>query len=322
MPVFSDRIREQYRRRREWNDRFGHWETAESNSETVRIERARDMVKSALAGNAWLMSEGVQFIEQGSFTNRTNVRGEADIDLRIQHPLIKVVYETSMPPLQQAFVDANLYVDAGRSLADVLVQMRREIGNELNRKFGQRFVDMSGNKAIRVKGLTDSRGEVDVVPAFELHLVGHSWTMKGAAILGQDGSWTFNYPDQHVANGRAKRETTGRQFKKVVRTVKRLRADMADRGIYGTKVPSFLIECLVYRVEDVYFTWIGDDRYDRVRRVLARALDIVEGSQGALYPLSINEINDVKPLFGDGQAWTRQDAIAFLRAALTHLGDA
>jgi hypothetical protein len=73
-----------YRRRQEWNDRFAHWEKSESDSETQRIERARDMVMAAIAQNDWLRSQRIFLAPQGSFTNRTNTRLEADIDLRVQ----------------------------------------------------------------------------------------------------------------------------------------------------------------------------------------------------------------------------------------------
>src|SRR5690348_5797899 len=57
-------LRQQYRRRHEWKERFSHWERAESTSETTRIERARSMVKDALSRSAWLSAEGVRLAEQ------------------------------------------------------------------------------------------------------------------------------------------------------------------------------------------------------------------------------------------------------------------
>lgn len=86
-------LSEPYRRRSEWNDRFAHWERSESNAETQRIERARNTVQQALGKNRWLNSEGAtRIVPQGSFTNRTNTRLDADIDLRVQHPSIKIEY--------------------------------------------------------------------------------------------------------------------------------------------------------------------------------------------------------------------------------------
>ena len=113
-------LNESYRRRSEWNDRFAHWERSESNAETQRIERARNMVQQALGKNRWL----------------------------------------------------------------------------------------------------------------------------------------------------------GLQFKRVVRIVKRLRADMSERGICHDKVPSFLVECLLYLVEDHYFAEPSDDSYGRVSRVINRLAEI------------------------------------------------
>jgi hypothetical protein len=50
------------------------------------------MVQQALSKNWWLNSERARIIPQGSFTNRTNTRLDADIDLRVQHPSLKIEY--------------------------------------------------------------------------------------------------------------------------------------------------------------------------------------------------------------------------------------
>ncbi|MEK1930254.1 MAG: hypothetical protein AAAC47_10805 [Pararhizobium sp.] len=202
--------------------------------------------------------------------------------------------------------------------------MRQEIAADLILAYGRRNVDSTGNKAVRVDGLAGSRSEVDVVPAFTLHLIrpgsllGGPSTVEGVAILSRDGHWTFNYPDQHEANGRLKHLLTGRRFKKVVRTIKRIRSEMLKQGVLKEKVPSFLIECLVYLVEDAYFTVLDDDRYDRVRRVLARIKAIL-AHPTAPY---LSEINGIKQLFAPGQAWTLETARSFVDRALIHLGDA
>jgi hypothetical protein len=170
-----------------------------------------------------------------------------------------------------------------------------------------------------VKGLTGSRSEVDVVPAFTLHHIGPgAMTHKGVAILSRDGNtWTFNYPEQHAENGKWKRLSTGLQFKRVVRIVKRLRTEMKERGVTAADIPSFLIECLMYLVEDNYFTVDGDDRYGRVRRVMSR---LSERLSGPLEPFLFMEIYRLKPLFTGGQAWTLETARSFVAAVLIELG--
>jgi hypothetical protein len=70
------------RTRGEWNARFEHWERPASDSEELKIERAASMVSQALNANAWLSSEQVTVHPQGSHYNNTNVRLDADMDLR------------------------------------------------------------------------------------------------------------------------------------------------------------------------------------------------------------------------------------------------
>ena len=318
---FETALNESVRRRASWNERFTHWEKAESTTETAAIERGRTTVERILSQNQWLVSEGVRFAPQGSFTNRTNVRNEADIDLRVQHPSLWIEHA---PGVNTSVASSTFgYHDEGRTYAQIAGDMRSKIAADLKSSLGKQNVDDSGKKAIRIKGVTGSRGEVDVVPCFTLHHVyvptgGWAYSrVEGIAILGTDGAWTFNYPDQHIANGRIKRTTTGHQFKRTVRIIKRMQSDMIDHGVITERVPSFLVECLVYLVEDHHFLY-NEDRYDRVKRILMRSLEIVAQDGPVLY--SLPEINGIKPLFGVRQAWTVEKARRFLASAISHLG--
>lgn len=320
--LFETAANDSVRRRASWNDRFSHWEKAESTTETMAIERGRTTVQGILAKNSWLVSEGVRIEPQGSFTNRTNVRNEADIDLRVQHPSLKIEYDSGVD-----WGNARMtfgYSDIGRTYAQIATEMRYQIVADLKSTLGKNNVDDTGKKAVRVKGVTGSRGEVDVVPCFTLHHVyipAGGWAynrVEGIAILGTDGSWTFNYPDQHIANGKLKRTTTGHQFKRIVRIVKRMQSDMIDHGVITERVPSFLVECLVYLVEDYHFLG-NEDRYGRVKRILKRSLEIVCQDRAVLYNLP--EVNGIKPLFGAQQAWTVEKARTFLARAINHMGD-
>ena len=91
---------------------------------------------------------------------------------------------------------------------------------------------------------------------------------------------------------------------------------MTERGILHDKVPSFLVECLVYLVEDRYFTVEADDRYARVTRVLNRLAEILAG---ALTAYTVNEINGIKPLFSGCQAWALDTTRSFVNLAISHL---
>ncbi len=313
---------EAYRRRSEWNKRFAHWEKPASVSEEGTIERAERNVRVAIARNDWLTDENVQVSPQGSYHNNTNVRIDADIDLRVVYPAVYVEYDPNV--VQSAAREYLGYQSSGKTYPQVFGVMRSALTTTLGDAFGYLKID-AGNKAIRVKGITGSRAEVDVVPMVQYNKV--RWNdyfrrydvSEGVAILGGDGRWTFNFPEQHHANGKTKNLRTARRFKKVVRIVKRLRADMAARGIFTADIPSFFIECLVYAVEDQYFLVENDDAYDRVRRVTRRMRELVNAPLAAA---GLTEINAIKPLFAASQPWRLETAARFLDAALFHLGDA
>jgi hypothetical protein len=202
--------------------------------------------------------------------------------------------------------------------------MRAEVVAALGGDFGAWNVDDAGSRAIHVKELLGSRAEVDVVPTFVLHHV--VWvdatssyrTTDGVAILSKDASaWTFNFPRQHNENGVAKRGRTKHRFKRCVRMLKRLRNEMADAGVQAAKpIPSYLIECLAYRVDDLFYTDDNDDHFNRIYWIV-RTLQELAGDPGWL--ASATEINDVKRLFGSWQGWTPAQVVAFLAAARAYL---
>ncbi len=75
------------------------------------------------------------------------------------------------------------------------------------------------------------------------------------------------------------------------------------------------MECLVYLVEDPYFTVASDDRYERVTRVLNRLAETLANPLAAKY-----EINGIKSLFGGGgQAGNLDLAKNFVDLAIAHL---
>lgn len=309
------------RSRADWNGRFTHWERPASVTEEGTIERAQAHVIEAIANNRWLADQGVEILPQGSYHNSTNVRQEADIDLRAVHPNLKIDYD---PLVVREYADRALGYSDGLTVTEIFNGMREQLSADLSRAFGARNVT-PGTKAFRIKGITGSRAEVDVVPVIRYNYV--IWladqnryrALEGIAIYSTEGKWTLNFPEQHNANGIAKRTNTAHRFKRVVRIMKRLRSDMEDAGLLTVRVPSFLVECLVYRVEDAYFLVESDDRYDRVRRVARRIQELLSNRAAAE---RLCEINDIKLLFRPNQAWTYEDALTFANEVVAHLGNA
>jgi len=309
------------RTRTSWNVRLEHWERPASESEEAQIQRAAGMVRTAISGNAWLSAECVTIEPQGSYHNNTNVRQDADMDLRVMHPSLKVAYAADV---KEDYADRSARIVYGqRTLASIASDMRAEMLRSLISAFGKANVT-AGTKAIRVDKRVGSRADVDIVPAFGFRWI--TWNSgvlqydltEGVAILGTDASWTLNFPAQHTANGIAKRGRTKLRFKKAVRSFKRMRDEITEIGMLEKKrVPSFLIECLAHWAGDDCYLDEGDDRYGRILRVLNRleALLLDPGSCSAA-----TEVNDIKLLFHASQPWTTGDAMAFVRAAKARLG--
>lgn len=309
------------RTRSSWNDRLTHWERPASDSEEIQIQRAAGMVRTALSGNLWLTSESVVISPQGSYFNNTNVRLESDMDLRAIHPLVRIVYANDV--IVEYAEKVHGIRQSARYFTDVAADMRREITASLTQRFGTANVDASGNKAIRLKKVSGSRADVDIAPGFNYiwmwwdHPAQQYRQAAGITILGKDGTWIHNFPEQHYANGVNKRTHTAQRFKRHVRIFKRLRDELVrERKLVSGRVPSFLVECLTYAVEDRYFLVETDDRYDRANRILQRMWELLENPS---WTSTATEINSIKFLFHVTQPWTVDDAKGFVALALAQL---
>lgn len=305
------------RSRNSWNDRLAHWERPPSDHEEAKIAKAATIATNLVRENPKLTARSVAIQPQGSYFNNTNVRLEADMDLRVQLPTLMVRYEKGV---SAAEADGELgFVTLGESLDDVARELRDELAADCCRVFGKDNVTV-GKKAVSVDGFDGSHADVDLVPAFQLRYVmrgsGGLFTVDGIGIRSADRSETWNFPSQHHANGIAKRSNTAHRFKRVVRAAKRLSYELCEIGAINRRLPSFLIECLVYLVEDSYFLFEDDDRFGRLLRVLTRLKVLLADDE---FAREATEINEIKILFHVGQAWTLTDARNFVDAALARL---
>lgn len=303
-------------RKSEWNDRLTQWSKPASETEGDQIERAARMVRNALSARQWLRDEGVEVIPQGSYHNNTNVRLRADMDLCVRHPSIRTIL---MDPALDVFeVDRHLgYNRLDTPRADLFATMRLEIETALRDHFGRGNVE-NGGKAFKVSAVPGSRSDIDVVPATRLHAIypgiglGDFYhVIEGVVLRTTEGAEILNFPKLHHDNGKAKRTRTGHRFKKIVRQAKTMRDQLVDQGrLKKGQVPSFLVESLVYVVDDVDFLW-EEDHHSRLKRIM-------EGMWGRLTtgdPSALREINDVKKLFGPHQPWDIEDAKTYVAAA-------
>lgn len=316
------------RNRSEWQARFAFWAKAESASETQRIEAAKRRVSKALARSQFLTEHPWTLVPQGSWHNRTNVRGDSDVDLCVC--LTDSYFYDPMGDDTPSLTEIGLY-----PLAFTFQDFKNEVERCLVAQYGRAAVDRGG-KALHLHKDDVEYVSVDVVPTFTFRVygprapLGRGILATGVALLTDQGVRVTNFPEQHLENGRVFNEETGRRFKKVVRILKRMRNHMAANPDVPEplrsevrKTPSFLIECLVYNCPAECFG--HSDIYDDVVAVLTYLQGELSKPAGRGL-LSIaswqwwNEVNRQKSLFGPHQPTTPFQARGFVAAARTYMG--
>ena len=99
--------------------------------------------------------------------------------------------------------------------------------------------------------------------------------------------------------------------------MKRIENAIVEGGAHR-EVPSFFVECLVYNVPDHILnrtTWT-----EVIKGVIVHIYEGCEGSEPSDASARWLEVNEVKYLFHNSQAWTRADGRDFAQAARSYLG--
>jgi len=300
----------------DWEKRFAVWAQPPGQAETDRIENAISAIRKALDADDFLASNTMVYV-QGSYRNRVNVRQESDVD-------ISVLYtgNTFYPD----YPDGKTNNDFGNIDGDyTYAAFKNAIETALVNRFGRASVTRS-NKAFDVHANT-YRIDADVVPMF-IHRRYHDngsyicgvqlFSDKGEKII----NWPErlyddeNWPDQHYENGVAKNTATSRGYKGVVRILKKLRYELADKGIAAAiPVPGFLVECLIWNVPNsklMHSTW--DENVQAALLHLwsnTRSIDTCE---------EWGEVSELKYIFRGSPMSKLQEAHAFVEAAWAYVG--
>ena len=192
-------------------------------------------------------NEEIQIFIQGSYANNTCVRGDSDVDIAIMRKdqyeyAFRKPFNPSSPDHRQ---DGKLFKN------DVERVLRKHFPLDVIRK----------NKSIKVNGNT-YRKQADTVPCFAIHYYDnwdekndHVHFVEGITIYADDGQVIYNFPKQHIANGRNKNGATNHYYKKMVRIIKKMRYLMEDMYISSAKeVSSFGLESLLWNIPNETFT--------------------------------------------------------------------
>ena len=302
----------------DWRDTFTRWSKPASDNEEAMAERAANMIRTAVRGHAAFAGRNIDVYGTGSYRNNTNVRSESDIDVAVVCR-DSVFYELP-PSLAPATVGFNGPAPYG------FEAFRADLEAALRAKFGSATV--AADKTFNVPENT-YRLEADVTPFFEFQRytggrdANLRWVFdEGVKSVSRRGETFINWHDDHYRQGVARNDQTRLRFKRVARILKNVKCDMAERGSEDAraavaKVPSFLVECLVFNAPDTCFNLDANAYVADVKAVISHLWNATkpDGTWRAL-----SEVSRRKTLFLDGQAWTREMANTFLLRAWQHLG--
>lgn len=299
-----------------WSDTFKRWAKPLSDTEEAMADNAASIIRGALKAYAPLASVDFEVYATGSYRNNTNVRGESDIDVAaVCHDMF--FYDLPIGQLPRTF---GLGTPSVYSFSD----FRADVQAALAARFGRGMTP--GDKAFNVHENT-YRLEADVTPFCEYRLydgkakTDGSWAyVEGVKSIGSSGDSFVNWHRDHYAQGVERNTETGRRFKRITRILKNAKFDMLESGTPSAKraadaIPSFLIECLVFNAPDECFN-LGTGYVRDVRAVIT---DLWTATKLDGRWNDMVEVNWRKWLFRGGQAWTREQAHAFLNEAWGHL---
>lgn len=289
---------------------LGQWVRPSSDSEQQKQDRAVRMVKAAMV--AWPAFDGVSHgvYSKGSYANNTNVRLDSDVDVVVQnHECLYYEYVGC-----EALPDAHATPYTGVWTPQ---RWRREIVAALTSAFPDE-VSGSGKVAISIDEHDGTRPDIDVVPAFDFvryDSADRSANYAGSKVFPTSGPPIINYPDQQLANGRAKNSRTNSRYKKFARALKSAENRLVTEGIIDAK-PSYFMECLAWNVPD---------------HVLTSGTGLSEGFAGTLRWLwkglstetyertAWEEPNQLKYLFHGAAKWKPADARELILATWQYL---
>jgi hypothetical protein len=218
------------------------WSRPSSDDEVAQQERATRMVTDAIAESP-LASVSKRIYAKGSYANNTNVRRDSDVDIAIDcHECM--YYESHDNVVPKVVIPS--YTGPWTPPA-----WRNAIAQALAAKFAGE-TDTFGSVAIHIPMVQGSRPNIDVVPGFhhrKYFAADGSSYEDGSKVFPTSGGEIVNWPDQQLANGRAKNDATGKRYKGFVRVLKNAENQLAESGSISD-MPSYLMECLLYNVDD------------------------------------------------------------------------
>ncbi|WP_327402351.1 nucleotidyltransferase [Streptomyces sp. NBC_01288] len=296
-------------------EKLTRYKARSSNTEQEKQERAKRMVRAAVNGWSGFTDITLSLLPKGSYKNNTNVRADSDVDIAVIH---EGFYYFNDADLREGDKVVRHPITRKRYAG---ADFRGELEKAMCAAYGT-DCDTSGSTAIEIAE-NGGRVKADVVPSFRhrkyyYDAQGNVRYFEGTRTLRTNGEWVINYPEQQYANGVAKNhhDRTGMRYKQMVRILKRVENDLVTAGKIEA-LPSYFMECLVYCVPDNFFNHQSDTPLTDDFTAIVRHIWNKTKPNGTAK--SWNEPNDIKPLFGDRQKWSIDDAHQLALKTWQHL---
>lgn len=278
---------------------LSQWIKPSSTSEQQRQDRAVRMIQAAVDGHAAFADTDVCVYAKGSYANNTNVRLDSDVDVVVENRDL-FYYECTGHDTHVNNPAVSPYTGLWTPAS-----WRAEVATAMVNAFGSRDVDCTGSIAIAIAEKPGSRPNADVVPSFPFHMYwdpAHSSVTQGSRVFSTTGNVINNWPEQQLANGRAKNIATGQRYKNFVRILKNSENYLVDAGAITAK-PSYFMECLIWNVPNHVMTGgtLDNDFRDTLQWLYDHLTD-------AYVYADWDEPNAMHYLFWQGQKWTLDDA--------------
>lgn len=255
---------------RVWSERPG----------SILPEWTRSVVSDAVKAADRLAGHRFEIFVQGSYANETNIRGDSDVDLIVE---LKMPFQEDIAELGRT--ERKLF----EQLYEPSLYDWRDFSEDVQAALRKRFWVKTSNKCLDIRQWDSLlRLPADVVPALEfrrysaLHSANREVYESGVYFLDSGGKRITSFPRQHLRNGRRKNRETGGRFKQVVRIVKNGRNYLGCQGTDITGTSSYLVECLLYNVDNNVFSgplpeayrqtiaWLNTERDDDWRKFVCQ----------------------------------------------------
>ena len=292
------------------------WVKPPSEHEDAKRDKTEGEIKQALSASSRLKSVRYRVYVKGSYANNTNVRLDFDVDIAVECTEFCYHEVSASATDKKAAIDAK-FSPYGKDYG--LVSFKADIEAALVDYYGRNAISR-GNLALRVREQKTTL-PADVVPCCGFDLVtdidsrGNLSSIHGTRLRPDKGSDVTNWPQQQLENGVSKNKATNHRYKYMVRALKRLENQLVTDGKLTEKLPSFLLECLVYNVPDDQFNhnkYVGE-----MRAVLASIFNATRARDKCSNWI---EVNGRKYLFRASQPWTYEEAHLLAATAWDRMG--